>query len=363
MSKKLLVNKKFMPSDRLKAQYVIGDLEDFPLFNSGEGNIWPNYGDYVYSGEVSNYYAYNNTFMVKLYSDQEFNYIGFHLHDVRRVDYLKITNNVTSMRMMFCSCYSLTSVGNISNWDTSSVTDMSDMFNGCHLLTSLDLSGWDVSNVTDMSSMLFAKSVNLSNWVISRTTNMDGAFKCGSINASNWTFIEPRRLKCIFNSSNSKTTSINAPNWDTSNITDMSYTFSYCIALTSLDVSNWDTSNVTNMEYMFEVCKLTSLDLSTWDVSKVTNMKYMFRGCSELTSLDLSGWDVSNVTDMSGMFYNCNSLNYINLFNTKGLTTSFFNALPNRTNKESGTLVMTTNSWNDDLLSILSSKNWTIQYA
>ena len=40
--------------------------------------------------------------------------------------------------------------------------------------------------------------------------------------------------------------------------------FYNCASLTSLDVSNFNTSNVTNMSYMFQSCsKLTTLDLSS----------------------------------------------------------------------------------------------------
>ena len=37
-----------------------------------------------------------------------------------------------------------------------------------------------------------------------------------------------------------------------------------------------------------------------WDVSQVTNMSYAF--VSQIFSADLSAWDVSNVTTMKGMF-------------------------------------------------------------
>ena len=39
------------------------------------------------------------------------------------------------------------------NVDTSNVTSMSNMFNNCRALTSLDVSGWDTSNVTNMLGM------------------------------------------------------------------------------------------------------------------------------------------------------------------------------------------------------------------
>ena len=52
-------------------------------------------------------------------------------------------------------CYNqkkITNVDNIANWNTSSVLNMSGMFNGCSNLTSVPL--FDTSNVTNMSGML-----------------------------------------------------------------------------------------------------------------------------------------------------------------------------------------------------------------
>ena len=49
-------------------------------------------------------------------------------------------------------CKSLASL-DVSNFDTSLVTDMNQMFNYCENLTSLDISNFDTSSVTDMSYM------------------------------------------------------------------------------------------------------------------------------------------------------------------------------------------------------------------
>ena len=62
------------------------------------------------------------------------------------------TSNVTDMSCMFDGCRGLTLL-DLSGWNTSNVTDMSYMFNSCSGLTSLDLSGWNTSKVTRMNSM------------------------------------------------------------------------------------------------------------------------------------------------------------------------------------------------------------------
>ena len=53
---------------------------------------------------------------------------------------------------MFYECKALTNL-DVSNWNTSNVTNMYAMFNDCNSLTTLDVSNWDTSNVTDMRHM------------------------------------------------------------------------------------------------------------------------------------------------------------------------------------------------------------------
>ena len=63
-----------------------------------------------------------------------------------------LSETLLSTAFMFFNCQSLTSI-DLSNIDTSSVTDMRIMFSGCSNLTNLDLSNFDMSNVTLMISM------------------------------------------------------------------------------------------------------------------------------------------------------------------------------------------------------------------
>jgi surface protein len=66
------------------------------------------------------------------------------------------------MRNMFSGCSSLSSLPDISSWNTSKVENMKYMFAGCKLLKSLpDISDWNVKNVKNMS-MMFKNCGNLS---------------------------------------------------------------------------------------------------------------------------------------------------------------------------------------------------------
>ena len=99
---------------------------------------------------------------------------------------------------------------NVSNLDTSQVTDMRMTFNGCSSLTSLDVSNWNTSKVTDMYAMFS---------------------HCDTL------------------------TSLDVSHFDTSKVTNMSYMFNGCSKLTSLDLSNFNTSQVTTMDGMFIGCE------------------------------------------------------------------------------------------------------------
>ena len=111
----------------------------------------------------------------------------------------------------------------ISDWDVSSVTDMSCMFFNCDELESVgDISKWDVSNVTNMCYMFY---------------------DCKNFNQD-------------------------IHDWDVSNVTNMRSMFNGC-NIFNQDISNWDVSKVTDMDYMFYKCNTFNQDISGWNVSNV----------------------------------------------------------------------------------------------
>ena len=104
----------------------------------------------------------------------------------------------------------------VSNVDTSHITDMRCMFNGCPPGFNQDLSSWDVSNVTDMSFMFSgATSFNqdLSSWNVSNVTDMSDMFSGAT----------------KFNQDLSS--------WDVINVTDMGRMFSGAISFNQ-DISS-----------------------------------------------------------------------------------------------------------------------------
>jgi len=179
---------------------------------------------------------------------------------------LKGINHITDMRYMFDGCSSLSSLRDISKWNTNNITNMSYIFNGCSSLSSLpDISKWNTNNITNMSYM--------------------------------------------FNGCSSLSSLPDISKWDTSNVTNMSCIFNGCSSLSSLpDISKWNTNNAINMSYMLSGCSsLSSLpDISKWNTNNVINMSCMFEGCSSLSSIpDISKWNTNNVINMNGMFDRC----------------------------------------------------------
>ena len=218
----------------------------------------------------------------------------------------------------------------LSNFDTSKVTNMYAMFNGMSNLTTLNLSNFDTSKVTKMwvmfSGMSNLTSLNLSSFNTSQVTDMSWMFKgvsnLATLDLSNFDTSKVTNMHAMFNVMSNLTT-LNLSNFNTSNVTDMSYMFAVMPKLATLNLSNFDTSKVTNMSYMFNgATNLTTLNLFSFDTSKVINMNHMFSYVPNLISLDLSNFDTSKVTDMSDMFsemLNLTSLDISN-FDTSNVT-------------------------------------------
>lgn len=84
---------------------------------------------------------------------------------------------------------------------------------------------------------------------------------------------------------------------DTSEVTDMSGMFIYCISLKSLDCSTFDTSKVQYMTKMFYECfSVESINVSSFDTSNVKGMATMFAYCKySLKELDLSSFSTESI--------------------------------------------------------------------
>ena len=225
------------------------------------------------------------------------------------------SSKVTDMSYMFASAGTSMTL-TPSEWNTSNVKDMSYMFGGA-VLSTTNFSGFNVSNVTNMSHMFDNAwsshvSVNFTGWNTSKVTDMSYMFNSTSLSGSSgfntWNTSNVRNMYSMFRGkAANQTNNLNLTGWDTSNVTDMGYMFYFCKYLQNISgLTNWNVGKVTNMDHMFYSCLSASTigDLSNWNVSSVTSMNCMFASCDNLKSLgDLSNWNVSKVTDMKGMFW------------------------------------------------------------
>ena len=234
------------------------------------------------------------------------------------------------MNSMFRNMSSLTSL-NLSNLDTSKVTNMGGMFLGVSNLATINLSNFDTSKVINMSFMFFGMSklttLNLSNFNTSKVIYMNRMFSDVSnlttINLSNFDTSKVIDMGFMFYNMSNLTT-INLSNFDTSKVTNMGSMFYNMSKITTFNLSNFNTSQATNMDYMFAgMSNLTNLQLSElFDTSNVRSMRYMFHKDSKLTSLDLSSFNTKNVTNMDSMFSYLSNITDLNLstFNTQRVT-------------------------------------------
>ncbi len=301
-----IVNVTKVPNGNINL-YKVGDTI-YILHNDATGTIYANENC---SGLFKSLYAYSGKMKLESISFENFN-----------------TSYVTNMSEMFSYDSVLTNM-NLDGFDTSKVTNMSYMFNQCRDLISVDLSSFDTSNVTNMSYMF--------EWCETLTSIDVSSFNTSKVTDMSWMFSDCMKLETLdvtnFNTSNvanmegmfgycTALGQLDVSEFDTSNVTNMASMFSGCVKCLKLDLSNFDTSMVTDMSYMFYDCGAYYIDVSEFNTTKVTDMNNMFRGCYFLGALDLSNFDTSNVTDMSYMFEECVNLSQINLtnFNTSKVT-------------------------------------------
>ena len=197
------------------------------------------------------------------YTDED----GNSMYELTFISTKQIYANIDS-KNLFSYLTNLKSI-DLSNFDTSDVTNMNGMFMGCTSLTSIDVNNFNTSKVTDMAFM-FDFCISLQ--------------------------------------------SIDLSNFDTNKVTNMEVMFESCQSLESLNISEFNTSNVTNMYAMFYNCSsLTNIDVSKWNTNNVTNMYAMFGECSNLKTIFVSeyeetndtGWTTKSVTNSTDMFTNC----------------------------------------------------------
>ena len=203
----------------------------------------------------------------------------------------------------------------LSNWNTTGVTNMSGMFKGCTYINTLgDISNWNTGNVDNMSGMFsgvkFLNYVDIGKWNVSNVIDMSHMFDGGTTNANYMNNYSAFTLE----------------NWNVSKVQNMSYMFANN-AFIRPNVSKWNVGNVTSMESMFESFggpysatvdgstvyfdETITLDVTRWNTSKVTTMYKMFKDVvRDIDLVDVYNWNFKSITNITYMFHTDASYDY-----------------------------------------------------
>lgn len=207
----------------------------------------------------------------------------------------KIALDDSNAGTIFYSDNTLKNIINLDRLETSGVTSMLNMFNGCSNLLSLDLSGFDTTSVTKIHQMF------------------SGCSALQEINLSGLTFKGMTSLESLFDGCKSLK-QIDVSGIDASLVTNFIDVFSNCSQLTEITgLENFNTSSAVTYCQMFENCSaLDMLDLSNFQIKKVQETTNMFNGCSNLKTIYASEWATEGPSTLrsnsSGMFSKCSSL-------------------------------------------------------
>lgn len=204
------------------------------------------------------------------------------VHKIKRVLGAN-TTGVTDMGSLFwCSTDENPALESVALFDTSSVVNMYDMFDGCISLTSVPL--FDTSNVTDMSWMFCCCTLltTVPRFDTHNVTNMEGMFD----SCDNFEELPP---------------------FNTSNVT----TFRFFVEYTSIRrVPRLDIRNASLMQCAFEGCA-SLIEFPDLDYSNVERMDSAFSGCTSLSGPAIL--NLKNCTEAESMFYNCSGITSIRI--------------------------------------------------
>lgn len=200
------------------------------------------------------------------------------------------TSNVTNLSYMFENCKELESIGDISTWDVSNVTTTKCLFYYCRKLDGYgDITNWNITDkCKDMSFMFcsmshtpaqenssfFPANLDLSTWDVSNVTDMSNMFQdlfsLQTLNIEGWNTSKLKKTANMFLMNDSCITShlqsvVGIGSLDVASLLDMSHMFSACNSFDG-DFSTWQPINILKLDYAFYDCKSLNLSqFNDWD--------------------------------------------------------------------------------------------------
>jgi surface protein len=229
---------------------------------------------------------YTNSLLMLDYEDNKTVFVNtkeFNLLDRRNIKKISIYGVIVLINpvSMFLDSKIQSITGNvILIGDSSKMFYNADKFVG-------DVSNWDTSQVTNMSWMFYCSR--------KFTTEKNDCFGINS-----WDTSKVKNMKGMFYHSENFNQDISS--WNTSNVKDMSYMFNYAEKFNQ-DINSWDTSQVIFMNQMFDHATSFNQEIGNWNVSNVITMRSMFHSAINFNS-NISNWDTRNIKDFSWMFLN-----------------------------------------------------------
>ena len=309
--------------------------------NDGSENALNTANNYQGTGTGSDYFGNPDTWDVTRITD-----MSSLFSNIANIDTYTVhpeinswdTSSVANMSQMFDGASAFNQ--DIGNWDTSSVTNMNAMFNLASAFNQ-DIRGWDTSSVTTYSRMFSGASAMITKY---GPGGPDADSNFGTTPTSAFFNVLPPSLSLTFSNS---PTDVTLPitgdgslaviiNWgDGTTDTSLSHTYlgtgpftavvevtagsvtqfgawewtgrANLTAVATNDTTTWGLPGVSSFLLAFSYCySLTSVPSQI--PSSVTNMEAMFLTAINFNQ-DIGNWDTSKVTNMYAMFNSASAFN------------------------------------------------------
>jgi len=194
----------------------------------------------------------------------------------------------------------------VNQWGTGEWRSMAYAFAGAYSLASLPASSPNFGNTPNISATHAFDTIDnigsgIENWDTTNITDMSYMLANNYSfdgNISGWNTENVTTMAHMFDGAYLFNQDISE--WDTSGVEDFNSMFMYTYAFDG-DISDWNTESALTMASMFSNANLFNKNLINWETGSVTDFSNMFRGAVSFTG-DVSTWDTSSATNISGMF-------------------------------------------------------------
>ena len=324
------------------------------IFNQSSGELQLYYGEQQENAVLANVDGYESLVVSRAYKEE--------------ITKLKIDASVAdyplrSTKRWFCEWCNLSEIDGLTYLNTSNVTDMESMFQGCSKLKSLDLSEFDTKNVTNMTYM-FDDCSNLEvvyvgdNWnTASVTSSKDMFYGCEVLYGQNGTECLPGKLTAeyahidggvsnpgYFTGVNQNAYKPAAPEGkqayavldgteltfrydnnkpaDAYPLTKFGSPWPSTLTKVIFDASFADYYPISCDGWFSRCSDLTEIvDMEKYlNTDEVLSMHWMFTDCGNLANINLSHFNTEKVTDMCAMFVGCPASLDVSKFKTDNVT-------------------------------------------